>query len=250
MKKMRHVANTRLPQCKVHPTDIALSTQLNVVVFSTYFALRLLNVFASNDTLFNLLRIYFEHKVHSPQCTFGCKLHSVRCKFALRELELWKIFQSNLCRQIGCLLHTSPTAPPVARSTDGIDISLSVAKLIGLRDLALWFTAPTSSKFKDHDIKTDVTVVACLKNLNVNYVTPGIGLHRALVSIRLCQYGCYICVVFFFSGWTCCWMYWKAWAPRAMHLERVRSPVDITAVRNPCFLRAGFDFEQVSLKVS
>ena len=66
-----------------------------------------------------------------------------------------------------------------------------------MRDLALWFTVPTSSKFKDHDIKTDVTVVACLKNLNVNYVTPGIGLHRALVSIRLCQYGCYICVVFF-----------------------------------------------------
>ena len=39
-------------------------------------------------------------------------------------------------------------------------------------------------------------------------------------------------------------------SPRAMHLERVRNPVDITAVRNPCFLRAGFGFEQVSLKVS
>ena len=37
---------------------------------------------------------------------------------------------------------------------------------------------------------------------------------------------------------------------RAMHLERVQNPVDITAVRNPCFLRVSFGFEQVSLKVS
>ena len=159
--------------------------------------------FASNDTLFNLLRIYFEHKVHSPQCTFGCKLHSY-------------FFVGNT--------------------------------LIGLRDLALWFTVPTSSKFKDPDIKTDVTVLTCFKNLNVNYVTPGIGLHRALVSIRLCQYGCYICVVFFWLKMLLNVL--ESLSPRAMHLERVRNPVDITAVRNPCFLRAGFDFEQVSLKVS
>ena len=116
--------------------------------------------------LIHLIAYIHIYGKHSPQCTFGCKLHSY-------------FFVGNT--------------------------------LIGLRDLALWFTVPTSSKFKDHDIKTDVTVVTCLKNLNVNYMTPGIGLHRALVSIRLCQYGCYICVVIFF-GWTCCWMYWKAWA--------------------------------------
>ena len=107
-----------------------------------------------------------------------------------------------------------------------------------MRDLALWFTVPTSSEFKDHDIKTDVTAVTCLKNLNVNYVTPGIGLHRALVSIRLCQYGCYICVVFFRLKMLLDVL--ESLSPRAMHLARVRNPVDITAVRNPCFLRAGF----------
>ena len=166
--------------------------------------------FASNDTLFNLLRIYFEHTVHSPQCTFGCKLHSVRCSLHWGSWSSERFFNQTSADKLGacCTPAHGSSSCPEHRWHRYFFVG---SKLIGLRDLALWFTAPTSSKFKDHDIKTDVTVVACLKNLNVNYVTPGIGLHRALVSIRLCQYGCYICVVIFF-GWTCCWMYWKAWA--------------------------------------
>ena len=203
--------------------------------------------FASNDTLFNLLRIYFEHTVHSPQCTFGCKLHSVRCSLHWGSWSSERFFNQTSADKLGacCTPAHGSSSCPEHRWHRYFFVG---SKLIGLRDLALWFTAPTSSKFKDHDIKTDVTVVACLKNLNVNYVTPGIGLHRALVSIRLCQYGCYICVVFFWLKMLLNVL--ESLSPRAMHLERVRNPVDITAVRNPCFLRAGFDFEQVSLKVS
>ena len=76
--------------------------------------------FASNDTLFNLLRIYFEHKVHSPQCNNALSDANyiqldVVCIEGVGALKDW------------VLVAHQPTAPPVVWSIDGIDISLSVA---------------------------------------------------------------------------------------------------------------------------
>ena len=106
---------------------IALSTQLNVVVFSTYFALRLLNVFASNDTLFNLLRIYFEHKVHSPQCNNALSdANYIQLDVVCIEgVGALKDFSSKPLQTNWVLVAHQPTAPPVVWSIDGIDISLS-----------------------------------------------------------------------------------------------------------------------------
>ena len=125
MKKMRHVANTRLRQCKVHPTDctfhsterscflnvlcpsIAQCTLHPTIRCSIYFAFILNTKYIHHNVLLDANYIQLD-----VVCTEGVG--------ALKD------FSSKPLQTNWVLVANQPTAPPVARSIDGIDISLSV----------------------------------------------------------------------------------------------------------------------------
>ena len=125
---LRHVANSRLPQCKVHPTECTFhSTErscfLNVLCIqpsivqctlhptircSIYFAFILNTKYIHHNVLLDANYIQFD-------------------VFCIEGIGALQDFSSKPLQTNWVLFAHQPMVPPVARSIDGIDISLSVA---------------------------------------------------------------------------------------------------------------------------